>query len=249
MKAIESSLSDATRPGWNRVPAAHRAGLEAAVATMARMLGSNLLSVTFYGEVVTGGFVPKVHGARSVAVLEKVEPASLRRLAAEGMRLAKSDMAAPVVVTPSYIRDSLDTFPLEWLEIQQQGATVLGLDHFLRLVLESEAVRLQCEREIKSLLMGLRFGLLAAGGRERAVPLIEQEAADRLLRTLRGMIWLRGTREYLPAGTVVSEVEKLMGERLDGLRSSLDPLARHDWTEFDRLYGEVERLMGKAESI
>ena len=107
-------------------------------------------------------------------------------------------------------------------------------------------MRLQCERELKRIVMGLRQALLASAGKQSAVPLIEADAVDSLLRTMRGLLWLQGTREHLPAARVVEDMEKSIGVRLDGLRGAQDGRRTHDWNEFDRLYGEVERLMEKA---
>lgn len=249
MAIASATESRPAQAGWERIDPAHRTRLKDAIGTVRDALGPNLRSATVYGEVVTGGFDLRRHTVHSILVVDKVDLPSLRRLAGLGLRLAKAYLSAPVVATVPYIQDSLDTFPLEWLEIQQQGVTVFGPDHFSGLVLESECIRHQCECEIKTLLMGLRSALLAATGREKAVALIEHEASDRFMRALRGMLWLRGSRGFLPATAVMDEIEKIVGARLDGLRSSLDPTARHDWNEFDRLYGEVELLMGKADAI
>ena len=97
--------------------------------------------------------------------------------------------------------------------------------------------------------MGLRQSLLAATGKERVVSIIERDAAENLMRTMRGMLWLQGRREHLPAALVVDEVEKLVGGKLAGLREAMDQTARHDWNEFDRLYADVELLMGKADAL
>ena len=216
---------------------------------MSEVLGPSLISVTLYGEVVTGGFDRRLHAVRSVLVLQAVELPVLRRLAGYGPRLGKSGMTAPIVVTPKYIQDSLDTFPLEWLEIQQQGVAVMGPDHFSSLSFEAAHVRLQCERELKRILVGLRQSLLAATGKESVVSLIERDASEGLMRTLRGMLWLQGRREHQPAEIVAQEVEKLVGEKLEGIRAALERSARHDWNEFDCLYADVETLMGKADAL
>jgi hypothetical protein len=97
--------------------------------------------------------------------------------------------------------------------------------------------------------MGLRQALLAATGKERVVAVIERDASENLMRTLRGMLWLKGRREHLPAALVVDEVETVVGGKLAGLRGAMDQTARHDWNEFDRLYADVETLMGKADAL
>lgn len=235
--------------GWGRVDAKLREGLQQAVQTIVKVLGAKLTSVTFFGEVVTGGLDTRTRSVQSVLVLETVAPATLRALAAHGPQLAKSKLMAPVVATQTFIDSSLDTFPLEWLEVQQQGTTVIGPDCFAHLVFDPASMRHQCEREFKILLIGLRNALLATTGREKAVPLIEQEAVDRLMRTLRGFLWLNYKREFVPPSQAIVEIERQIGARLDGIRSAIDPQARHDWIEFDRFYGEVALLAEKADAL
>jgi hypothetical protein len=234
---------------WTRVDASLRSGLQEKIRLACDVLGDSLVSTTVYGEAVTGGFERKRHAVRSVLVLQSADLAVLRRLAPYGPRLGKAGMTAPWVVTRQYIHESLDTFPLEWLEIQQQGVTVVGPDHFAGLVLESENVRLQCERDIKQILMGLRRAVLAASGSQRAVADIESAALENLMRVLRGMLWLRGRREHLGSDVVIQEVEKVLGVLLAGVRAAMNPTAAHDWNEFDRLYGDVEILAGKADAM
>jgi hypothetical protein len=192
--------------------------------------------------VVAGYFDPQRHTVRNVLVLKRVDLDMLQALSRHGAKLGKNHIAAPLVMTASYIRDSLDAFPLEFLEVQQQHVTLFGPDAFADLAFEEGDVRLQCERELKVILIGLRQGLLASMGNERALGELEVDAAAGLLRTLRGMLWLKGQREAKPAGEVVAAVETLTGRRLDGLRTALDPTAERGWPVFELLYRDVAEL-------
>jgi len=245
----EDRMNDMTNAAWSRVDAQMRGPLQESVRLMGELFGSALLSATFFGEVVTGGFDRLRHSVRTILVMQTVELPALRRLAASGPRLGKAGLTAPVIVTHAYVQSSLDTFPLEWLEIKQQGVTVQGPDHFSSLVVDPCHVRLQCERELKRILLGLRQALLAATGKQRAVSLIEQDALDTALRTMRGMLWLKGQREHHARENVVQEIEKIVGGRLDGIRAAMDRCGAHDWNEFDRFYADLERLMEKANEV
>ena len=161
-----------------------------------RELGKdNSLALIVFGAIVAGTFNPRFHTARSVVVLQTIDLEMLRALANEGTKLGKSSIAAPLIMTPDYIRASVDTFPLEFLEIQQRHMCVFGSDYFESLSFNETHIRLQCERELKTMLIGMRQGLLAAAGREKLFGTIEADVADRLMRTLRGLLWLHGQRE------------------------------------------------------
>lgn len=203
---------------------------------------SNAVALTLYGRVVSPTFDPARHTARSVMIMGQVDLAALRRLALHGAKLGKSAIAAPLVMTPDYIKASLDTFPLEFIEIGQHHLTLFGEDHFADLSFEDTHVRLQCERELKTVLIGLRQGLLAAAGREKFISALEQDVAEALMRTMRGMLWLKGMRDALPGDKVVEEIEKLTERKLPGVRTAMDPEADHGWEAFEKLYRDVESL-------
>jgi len=204
--------------------------------------GERIRSLTLFGDIASGTFDAKRQPVRSVFVLDSFELSILRRLAECGGRLSRKGVAAPLVMTPAYIDRSRDTFPLEFIEIKQQHVTVLGADLFEPLTFKDADVRLQCEREIKTILLGLRQAVLESGGRESELEWLEQGACDALLRTFRGVLWLKGKREAMPALKIVAEVETLTGKPLTGIREALDPAEEDTWAQFERLYTNVETL-------
>jgi hypothetical protein len=200
----------------------------------------DLRSLTLIGEVLRETFDAKRASAKSVVVLERMDLGLLRRIAERGTALGKMGFAAPLVMTQLHIESSLDTFPIEFIEIQQLHATVLGDDPFAGLVFEPGHVRLECERELKRFLIGLRQGLLASAGRTAALGELQHDAACGLLRTLRGMLWLKGKKAYEPDDRVVAGIEELVKRPLRGLRSALNAPAAQP--SIDDLYADVEAL-------
>ena len=228
--------------GGDGVVESMREPLERFAGLVRELGGENAQALTLFGSIVAGSFDPQRHTARSVFVLEHVDLSLLRRLAEYGIKLGKTRIAAPLIMTPDYIKSSLDTFPLELIDIEQNHYTVFGEDYFTDLSFDDGHVRLQCEREFKTILIGLRQGLLAAAGRERFVGALEQDVGEGLVRTLRGLLWLKGQKDTRSAGEVIAKVEKLTERSLPGIRNSLDPTARHGWDEFEMLYHDVEAL-------
>lgn len=211
------------------------------------LAGPNCLAVLGFGAIATSGFDPARHRARTVVVLDKVDLAMLRELAKDGAKLGKARIAAPLIMTPVYINGSLDAFPLELLEIQQCHVCFVGTDYFTDLAFDERDVRLQCERELKTILIGMRQGLLAAAGREKLFGAMEGNVAERLIRTLRGLLWLHGQYEYASLMDVVSRIEQETDRSLSGIRQALQAHRRHDWDDFARLYDDVDGLKTLAD--
>ena len=59
---------------------------------------------------------------------------------------------------------------------------------------------------------------------------------------MRGMLWLKGKTEALPAGSILAEIENLAGRHLPGVRRAFDFPSAVDWIVFEQLYDDVEAL-------
>ena len=228
--------------GIERIKPAMQEPLREYARLVKELAGVSAKALTLFGPIAAGSFDADRHTARSVLVVEHVDFSVLRRLAEHGVKLGKVKISAPLIMTPGYIKTSLDTFPLEFIEIKQQHVTVFGTDYFEDLSFEDAHIRLQCERELKTVLIGLRQGLLAAAGREKFIGALEMDVGEGLMRTLRGLLWLKGQKEGKPAPEVLAEVEKIADRKLQGVRRALDPASRHGWGEFESLYRDVESL-------
>jgi hypothetical protein len=235
--------------GTEHVPAFLRGPVYEYAGLVRELAGSNAEALVLYGAVVAGSFEPDRHVARSVLVLGQIDLRMLKRLAEHGGKLGKLLISAPLIMTPAYIRDSLDTFPLEMLEIQQQHVTLFGREYFSDLPFTRDHIRLQCERELKVVLIGLRQGLLAAAGREKLLGDLETGWAENLMRTVRGLLWLMGDTEPKPGAAVLDAVEMVADRRLDGVRAALDPSGDHGWRDFEHLYEDVAALGAKVDAL
>ncbi len=212
------------------------------------LAGGNGLALTLFGAIAAGTFDPKRHTARSVLVLQTVDLEMLRRLAKDGTRLGKARIAAPLIMTPEYINASADTFPLEFIEIKQCHLCVFGEDYFEELAFHDPHIRLQCERELKTILIGMRQGLLAAAGREKLFGTIGADVAERLLRTLRGLLWLHGQKEPKPSVQALAEIETSVKRQLPGVRRAIEEGGQQGWEEFRALYDDIEALRSLADA-
>jgi hypothetical protein len=213
-----------------------------------QFFGDRLLGITFYGAVVEEDYDLDQDRARSVIVLDRIRLEALRDLARHGSHLGRMGLVAPVVMTPDYIRDSLDTFPLELLEIQTRNVTILGDNPFCELRFDREHVRLQCERELKTLMIGLRQGLLAAGGRESLLGRLEHPAAETLLRVLRGLLWLDQADLALPAQELAVAAERRLGMELPGARAAIAREGSLGWQAYTQLYADLEVLRERVDA-
>jgi len=204
--------------------------------------GDAVRSLILFGRVLDASFDVEHQAIRNIVVLDRVDLDLLRRIGQAGTRWGGLGMTAPLVMTPDYIKSSLDTFPLELLDIQMRHKTVFGDDPFDALSFEEGHVRLQCERDLKTVLIGMRQGLLATGGDDRRLGSVETDVGEGMLRTLRGLLWLRGKKERCATPALLDEVSRSFECDLPGIRKALDPNEHHDYEAFQQLYRDVEAL-------
>lgn len=213
------------------------------------LAGPGLLGLTVFGSCVSSDYDGAAGRLTSVAVLDKINLDQLAELAEHGQRLARLDIAAPLVMTPASIDRSRDTFALELVELVQFRATVLGHDYFENISIENEHLRLQIERSFKQMLIDLRQGVLYSVGREGLLSEVVESIGERLLRTLRGLLWLRGGREPMSRTHVIAAAARLTGRELPGVREAAADKMIHDWNEFKSLYGDLERLAAFSDEM
>ena len=127
--------------------------------------GASVHSVHLVGSALTPDFDPKRSDVNSVVVLHRLSLAVLGDLAPLGRRFGAKGVAVPWVMTPEYVRDSLDVFPVEFLTISRLHQTLAGDDLFAGIRVAKADLRAQCEREIKARWIGLARAYVGAAGK------------------------------------------------------------------------------------
>ena len=126
-----------------------------------------LHSVYIVGSALTRDYDPQRSDINSVMVLHEMDLKFLELLAPMGRKFGRKGIAAPLFMTPTYIDQSRDVFPIEFLNIKLLHHTVFGQDIFRDLDIDRSDLRHQCERELKVKLIGLRQGYLSAAGDQK----------------------------------------------------------------------------------
>jgi len=229
-----------------RVPEAQRESVRQYATRLMHFGGSRIHSMALYGPIARGDFDAAHDVVRSVVVMDRVDLEALRQLAAEGHRLGRAGIGAPLVLTPEFVQQSLDTYPLELIEIQSAYIVILGEDDYGGLQFDAPHVRLQCERELKVLLLAMRQVAVTHGATERELRRAAWPPLLDLLRVLRGMCWLKGQRQAMSPRELAIQAEAILGKPLGGIRRAVDDRGATDWPTIQSLYRDIETLGAAA---
>ena len=231
------------------LPQPYRDGFGQLARTLRELANDDLIALSAFGGWLVGDPFFTETPARSVAVLRRIDVKMLDRLASAGARLGHLNLRAPLIMTPEYITSSCDVFPLELLEIQQLHALVCGAEHFADLTFDRNDMRLQCERELKSELIQLRQGLLAAAGRHKLLAAVCLASAERTVRILRGVLHMAEPAETVKlAHELVKRVAAILGEPLATLQRLVSGGQEVGMVEFEGYYGELAALAARADA-
>jgi hypothetical protein len=205
-------------------------------------LGDNLQSITVVGSSLTDDFKPGQSDINTVIVLDRQTLGALNAIAGLARPMRRKKISAPLFMTPSYIERSRDAFGVEFLDFQLTHQTIFGSDPFASLNFDKKDVRLQCERDLKAMLIRLRQGYIAAAANKRLVRDILISTAKGLAPLLRATLWLKGINR--PA-----ETEATFSKAGDEFSVNMDSLTRVGRWRHEKLrLGETE-IQNSFESV
>jgi predicted nucleotidyltransferase len=211
--------------------------------------GHALEAIVLYGSAARGEYVRGKSDINFLLMLAAPGMAKLREGVEITAKWRPAGVAVPLALTRDYIHASLDSFPIEFLDMKLHHRVVFGADPLANLEISPQNLRLQLERELKGKLLHLRQGLLGTGNDREAL-------RDLLLRTIpafaalfEAMLFLKG--EALPDARqeIFQKVAGLAGldggfaERLFRLQAKDSRLYREElWKIMEDYITQIEKL-------
>ena len=121
-------------------------------------------SIYITGTSITDDFHIKSSDVNSIFVLKEMNIKFLKLIAPLGKKYGKNKVAAPLIMTPEYIKKSLDVFPIEFLNFKLIHAAAFGEDILENIEINRIDLRYQSERELKVKLIWLRQAYISSLG-------------------------------------------------------------------------------------
>jgi hypothetical protein len=132
----------------------------------------------------------------------------LRALAKPLRRWIRMKQPAPLLFTEERIRNSVDVFPLEFVDIKQSHRVLAGSDPFVDLEVGLENLRLELEHELKGKLLKLRSSYVLSSQRPRDIRELIIHSISTFLVLFRGVLRLYGE---VPSSNKWDALERLAG--------------------------------------
>jgi hypothetical protein len=132
--------------------------IDALGRSLAEALGNAVVCIAVYGSAAGDDFSPDHSDVNLLVVLREVAFSDLRLIGETLRRAARPDLriATPLVVTPSFLRDARDSYPIELADIRDRHRVLAGEDVVAGIIVDPEEMREQAEREVRGKLLALR---------------------------------------------------------------------------------------------
>ena len=176
-----------------REQALERPELRAFLEGLVQALGSRLEAVVLYGSAARGDFRDGTSDLNVAVVTAALDPPTLEALTRPVLDWVKGRQTPPRLLTRAILAASLDVFPVEILDLRTHHVVLHGSDPFAGLVIRTEALRLQCERELREKLMRLREGYVTAHASKGALRDLLVDSYTSFIALFRGCLQLLGT--------------------------------------------------------
>jgi len=155
-----------------------------------QIFGQDLISIVLYGSGARGDYIPRRSDLNFLIVLTEEGIKELSRAFRVVAKWHRRRVTTPLFMTNEYIATSLDTFPLEFMNIKQHYRVLWGKDPLAETEIRREQLRLQCEREIKGKLLQLRGAYLASRGWGRNLVALASHSLTAFLSIFQGILYL-----------------------------------------------------------
>jgi predicted nucleotidyltransferase len=209
----------------------------------------NIHSVHIVGSSVTGDFDEKTSDINSILVLKEMDLKSIQLIAPLGRKYKKRGVAAPLIMTPEYITRSLDVFPIEFLDFKLIHETVFGEDILQDIEITTADLRQQCEREVKTKLIGLRQGYISSQGNRQILTELLVRSIAGYMPLFRGIVFLMGKEPPIRKHEVISMLSASTGINTDIFGKILDTKRRKRKLNKDELNTVFEEYYRATEKI
>lgn len=158
--------------------------------------GEKLVSVILYGSCATSACENNFSDINLIVVIDNLLAIDLKNATAALKDFRKTKNPLPLFMDEEEWFNSCDVYPIEYLDIKERYSILYGEDVVKPLVIEKTNLRLQCEHEIKNLLIKLRQNYLAQSSDLKAIEELLLKSSKSFFALFRAI--LRLTQDTVP---------------------------------------------------
>ena len=158
--------------------------------------GGSIISVIIYGSAACGDYIAGSSDINSIIVFNKIGVSELKKSLNIVNKGIRHKINTPLFLTQEHIKTSLDTFPIEFIEMKENHILIYGQDVLADINIDPVNIRFICEEQIKGKLIRIRQAYLEIGLRKKGIEALIKESFTSLFPVFRGMLRLKGITPF-----------------------------------------------------
>lgn len=166
-----------------------------------------LISVFVHGVGASDDYNPKNHSLDFAIVLKDNSIEELQKSSEIISKLKKTNAQVSFFMTPEYIEKTLDVFPSEYLNMQANYKVIEGEDILANLKFDKALLRLQCERELRGLLLHLRREFLLHSHKAKELIQLWEVSLNSFIPIFRSVLFLIEEKNYSTPADVLRKMD------------------------------------------
>ena len=151
-----------------------------------------ILSIFDYGSVTGPDYCPKTSDINVAVVLKNISLGKIKKALKPVKAGLKRRITAPLFLTPSYIKGSLDSFPMEFIDMKDTRLVLYGEDTFAGLEINTEDLRRECECQLKGKLLMIRQAYLEQALTRKGLERLIKASFRALMPVFRNVLRIKG---------------------------------------------------------
>ncbi|MFH1798717.1 MAG: hypothetical protein ABH844_05210 [Candidatus Omnitrophota bacterium] len=156
------------------------------------LYGEEIVSVFVYGSVTGSEYNAKASDINVAVVLKEVSLEKLKPVLKPVKKGMKNKINAPLFLTPSYIKMSLDTFPMEFMSMKDSRLVVAGEDILADINVRKEDLRRECEYQLKGKLLTIRQAYLEQALNRKGLGKLVKTSLRALMPVFQNLLRIKG---------------------------------------------------------
>jgi predicted nucleotidyltransferase len=174
-----------------------------------RVFEDSLLGVVMYGSAVTHEYRPGISDINIVVILKDNSIEHVKKCCQAAKKWRKRNVTTPFFMTPEFIASAVDSYPVEFLDIQTSHRILFGEDFFSHLEIDRSNLRLQCERELRGVSIHLRKAFVESAGKDSAIAAMTTASLKKLLPVFKATLRLNNKPIPKIRSDVIMAIEDL----------------------------------------
>ena len=207
----------------------------------------SLVSIILYGSVASGEFIGTYSNINLLVVLNDTSLSNLNKIY-KIINKRKFQIINPLFFTEDYIRSSLDVFPIEFLDMQENYAVLHGKDCLKGLEIDTRNLRFQCEQELRAKLINIK-NLYLRNKNKYALRNFLFKSLTSTMHILRNLVRLKGKKPAYLKEDILSEIKEEFNIDVSNFKRTLEVKNRNLKLSYKELKLLLLTLVGDLEKI